>query len=84
MTYDCNFCIFTGWFNPILNCLVKMMHHHNTAWVYVLLGLCFVPITASYRRVHGPILAAASKVWSLATKRSLAHARLLLSGAAVP
>jgi len=43
-SYDCNFCIFSGWMNPLLNQLVHIIHWRSPMWVFVLAGFAFVPL----------------------------------------
>eukprot|EP00927_Polykrikos_kofoidii_P021874 TRINITY_DN20582_c0_g1_i1.p1 TRINITY_DN20582_c0_g1~~TRINITY_DN20582_c0_g1_i1.p1 ORF type:complete len:599 (+),score=61.34 TRINITY_DN20582_c0_g1_i1:97-1893(+) len=47
VTYDMNFCIFTGWFNPLLNCAVWLIHHQSQFWLYALIFINFIPLLAS-------------------------------------
>jgi len=56
VTYDINFSIFTGWSNPVLNLMVKVLHHHSPAWVLVLAALLFVPLVLSFEIVRTRLL----------------------------
>jgi len=48
VTYDCNFCIFTGWFNPLLNLCTKVVHPYSRVWLVALFAYCFVPLAVSF------------------------------------
>merc|ERR1711871_782587 len=51
-SYDCNFCIFSGWMNPLLNQLVHVIHWRSPLWVFVLAGFAFVPLWATNESVQ--------------------------------
>merc|ERR1711871_82796 len=51
-SYDCNFCIFSGWMNPLLNRLVHIVHWRSPMWLFILAGFAFVPIWATNKTIQ--------------------------------
>ena len=51
-SYDCNFCIFSGWMNPLLNQLIHIVHWRSPLWLFILAGFAFVPIWATNKSIQ--------------------------------
>jgi len=62
VTYDCNFCIFTGWCNPLLNFSLRFVHHRSRAWLFALVALVFVPLSLSFKITRTKIVSLLSCV----------------------
>ena len=65
--YNCNFAIFTGWCNPLLNRLTaNVLHERRTAWLYLLALWGVTPLIVArlffYRRLRESHTGAASDV----------------------
>jgi len=72
VTYDCNFCIFTGWFNPLLNFCTWIVHPYSRIWLFALISMCFLPLILSFGLTQRHLASLSSPLWKRLKSRYVA------------